>query len=88
MCGAKTLVTGWPWCETCASGEDARKQLSISVLADAIVEMEQRGITWLDQREFMIAHGINKQRIEAAQAAVLDRYRAIEMRRPRASRGW
>jgi hypothetical protein len=72
----------------CASGEDARKQLSISVLADAIIQMEQAGVPWLDQREFMIAHGINKQRIEAAQAHVLDRYNAAAMRRPRASKGW
>jgi hypothetical protein len=87
-CGRKTLVTGWPWCETCASGEDARKQLGVSVIADAIVQMEQNGVSWLDQHAFLLAHGINQQRIDAAQAAVLDRYKAIEMRRPRASRGW
>ena len=88
MCGAKTLVTGWPWCETCASGEDARKQLGISVLADAIVQMEQAGVPWQDQFGFLLAHGIDQKRIDAAQAHVLDRYRAAQMKRPRASRGW
>ena len=88
MCGAKTLVTGWPWCETCASGEDARKQLGIAVIADAIVQMEQAGVSHADQTALFLAHGINQQRVDAAHAHVLDRYKAIGKKRPRASRGW
>lgn len=88
MCGNPTLVTGWQWCETCASGEDHRKQLSLSVIADAIVQMEQAGVTLSDQTTFFLAHGIDMQRVDAAHAHVVDRYNAIRMKRPRASRGW
>jgi hypothetical protein len=88
ICGAKTLVTGWQWCETCASSADHRQQLGISVIADAIVDLEQRGVSHFDQTTFFLAHGIDKKRLDAAHAHVADRYRAIEMKRPRASKGW
>jgi hypothetical protein len=88
ICGEPTLVTGWQWCETCASGDDHRKQLGIAVIADAIIQMEQTGVPHADQTTFFLAHGINRQRLDAAHAHVADRYRAISMKRPRASRGW
>lgn len=88
LCGHKTLVSGWEWCETCASSADHRQQLSVSVLADQIVRMDQLGIPWAEQFGFMLQHGIDKKRIDAAQAAALSRYQAVEMKRPRASKGW
>jgi hypothetical protein len=89
MCKVNTtLVTGWPWCESCASSEDSRKQLGVATLADAIVQLEQAGVPLADQTEFFIAHGIDRMRLDAAHAHVVDRYNAAQMKRPRASRGW
>jgi hypothetical protein len=87
ICGSPTLVRGWDWCEQCAT-DQGNEKLGLAHIADAIVQLDQRGVPRGDRVTLWLRFGVTKDRLEAAEEVVTQRYIAGKVKRGRSSRGW
>lgn len=83
-CKRRSLVQGWELCEPCA---ERMKIVPIAVLADAIVELDQKGVLEPDRQQLFKQYNITKDQLAAAQQIAEERYTAVKLRR-RMYRGW
>jgi hypothetical protein len=63
-------------------------KLGLSIIADAIVQLDQQGVPRADRTMLWLRFGVTKDRLEAAEEVVTQRYQAGMVKRKRSSRSW